>query len=365
MAGTLSYNVVRIPLKTPFETSFGRLIDRNAIIFSLDIDGILAYSEAVTDIDPFYGYEFNQGLLYLVSRFMSKFLAKSSSPSEFLELSKVVKGNNMAKAAIEMLMWDYEARKQNKPLFKLLGETKNMVSVGISIGMDTNANMIKRIESSLREGYKRIKVKIKKGKEMSILRSIRDFYPEIVLTADANADYTINDIEILKKIDRFDLQYIEQPLNHDDLLDHSRLAKEISTPICLDESITDPEKARKAFDLGSCSVINIKPGRVGGLLNSVRIAEIVKENGGHCWIGGMLETGIGRAFNISLASLKNVDYPGDTSPNSRYFEMDIVKNPFIMRNGKIKPSEIEGSGAVVDKQRILDYTVESGILKEW
>jgi len=218
-----------------------------------------------------------------------------------------------------------------------------------------------KIQEFLDKGYKRIKVKIKKGAEMNILKSIRDQFPEIKLSADANSDYTEKDFELLKQIDRFDLAYLEQPLNHDDIVFHSKLAKVLSTPICLDESIVSPEIAENAFDIGARKIMNIKPNRVGGLYNSIQIANIVHENTGHVWIGGMLETGIGRAFNIAMASSELIDYPRDTSPDEKYFDKDIVDKVFTMKEGNIKSFDSPGIGVQLDEAVLGKYTLEKGV----
>ncbi len=365
MKSTLSYELVEMPLNAPFETSFGRQFNRCALVFRLEAGGITAYSESVTDTDPFYSYENNFTALEIISKYLSPHITKLPEPAEFMKQVSYVKGHNMAKAAMEMLLWDYHSRKKNMPLNQYLGKSKGKAEVGISLGMDPIQEIISRISDALDMGYKRIKVKIKKGKELGILAPIRDHYPDISLTADANCDYSINDVDLLKKIDRFNLQYLEQPLGHDDLIYHSKLAKLMATPICLDESITDVEKARKAFEIEAGEVINIKPGRVGGLTNSIAISEVVRENGGHCWVGGMLETGIGRAFNVAMAAHTNVDYAGDTSPNSKYFKKDIVTKPFTMQDGFINVNGGSGTGVDVDADSLSGYRISRGIIKEW
>jgi O-succinylbenzoate synthase len=221
--------------------------------------------------------------------------------------------------------------------------------VGISLGIDRREVTLKRVGDAIKRGYKRVKVKIERGKEYEIVKSVRDAFPDVPLSADANSCYRPRDSSALKRLDRFGLVYLEQPLEHDDLLDHAKLAKEISTPICLDESITSPDRARQAFEIGAAQVVNIKPGRVGGLVRSLEIARIARKLGGHAWVGGMLETGVGRAFNIGLASTRLVDYPGDTSPNDKYFARDIVSNPFRMEGGRIRPNAGPGIGVEIDE----------------
>ncbi|MEM3676198.1 MAG: o-succinylbenzoate synthase [Thermoplasmataceae archaeon] len=347
---------VEMPMLYPFTTSFGTESNRNALILELKAGGISAYSECVTSVRPDYGYEDNDTALHIIRKVLIEMISDLPTPQEFTERARKVKGDNMAKGAVEMLLWDYHSKLKGKPLHEVLGESKGYADVGLSIGMDRIEATLDRISKAVDSGYQRIKVKIEKGKEIEILSKIRDMFPDIVLTADANSCYSINDIDILKKIDRYDLKYIEQPLSYDDLIYHARLAKEISTPICLDESITSPEKTKKAFEIGACSVVNIKPGRIGGLTDSIAVARIAREHGGHVWVGGMLETGIGRSFNVAMASSKLVDYPGDTAPNSRYFKKDIVKNPFKMEMGRIKPNSGAGIGVEIDHEQLLHYT---------
>lgn len=362
MSPSLKFHKVEMPLVTPFTTSFGTEKIRSAYILELSHDGITAYSETVTGRMPDYGYEDNITVFHIIKDFLAGMISDVPEPDEFMKRAGRIKGHNMAKAAVEMLLWDYYSKLKGTAMHRYLGESKGYADVGISIGMDTPEMMVKRVSDALQKGYKRIKVKIMKGMEHPILSSIRDAFPEIPLSVDANTDYSIHDIDLLKTLDKYDLVYIEQPMDYDDLIYHSRLSRELSTPICLDESITSPARARKAFEIGACSVINIKPGRVGGFGNSLEIAKITREAGGHVWIGGMLETGIGRSFNVSLASNALIDYPGDTSPNSKYFHQDIVRNPFEMSNGIVKPNEGDGIGVEVDQDFLAKVTSESGFL---
>jgi O-succinylbenzoate synthase len=214
--------------------------------------------------------------------------------------------------------------------------------------------------NAVNKGYKRIKLKISKGKETKILSTARLSFPDITLSADANCDYRLEDIETLQSIDKYNLAYLEQPLGHDDIIDHASLRQTLSTPLCLDEAITSPDLAREAFQIDAVDIVNIKPGRVGGLYNSLKIAEIVQNYGGHAWVGGMLETGIGRAFNIALASNQLIDMPGDTSPNEKYFSKDIVRNVFKMDKGTISPFESPGIGVVVDTEYLAMMSSQSG-----
>ncbi len=358
----ISYHKLKIPLISPFTTSFGTDINKDVYVFTMEHNGITAYSESVTDESPFYGSEDNYTVFHIVKQYLAPIMKNLPEPEEFNEKVKFIKGNNMAKASMEMLLYDYYAKANKKPLVDYIGHSRDSANVGISLGMDDINVTIKKIQDAIDRGYKRIKVKIMKGKETDILGAVRDHFPDITLSADANSDYTEKDFNLIKKIDKYNLVYLEQPLYHDDIIYHSKLAKELSTPLCLDESITSPEKAQKAFETNACSVINIKEGRLGGISNSLKVMEIVKEFKGHVWIGGMLETGIGRSFNVSMASLSDIDYPGDTSPNDKYFKHDIVKNPFTMENGTIKPNTGAGIGVDISEEYLKKYTVEEGVI---
>ncbi len=359
----LNYRRLKMPMKSPFTTSFGTSWIKDVLVFHLENDGINAYSECITNESPFYGPEDNFTSLHIIKEFISEPVKKLPRPCEYNEAIGFVKGNNMAKAAMEMLLFDYHSKVENIALDRYLDkESKNRADVGISIGMNQIDVTLKKIEESVKEGYKRIKVKIKKGEERNILSSVRDSFPEIKLSADANCDFTEKDFELLTSLDRYELEYLEQPLYHDDLLFHSKLSKKMETPICLDESIVSPKLAENALEMEACNIINIKPGRVGGLFNSMEIARITREFGGHCWVGGMLETGIGRSFNIAFASSSRVDFPGDSSPNDRYFQKDIVTNPFIMENGTIVPNKQDGIGVTIDRTALEKYTVEKGVI---
>lgn len=350
---------VAIPFLSPFTTSFGTEEGRDAFILRFTSGDITAYAECVTSVGPYYSYEDNSTAIHIIKDHLAKAISDTPSPSEFMRRVERVKGHNMAKAAAEMLLWDYHSKKDKKSLAQVIGPTKGYAEVGISIGMDKPDAMVRKVGAAVEKGYKRMKVKIEKGKEYEILKAVRDSYPEVPLSADANSDYRLADLLLLKRIDRFDLVYLEQPLEHDDLVDHAKLAKEMSTPICLDESISTVDRARQAFEIGAARVINIKPGRLGGFTNSLEVVRIARENGGHVWVGGMLETGVGRAYNVAFASLESVDYPGDTSPNEKYFARDIVKNPFKMENGRIRPNGGPGIGVELDPIAMDRFTTET------
>lgn len=352
-------SLIQLPFLVPFTTSLGTESARSALILEFESDGVRGFAECVTSENPYYGYEDNETALHIIRDHLSKLLKEKPTPEQFLEKVMRIRGHNMAKAAVEMLLWDYHSKLKDESLSDALGESKGYADVGISLGIDKPTLITRRVGEALKKGYKHVKVKIDRGKEYEILKSVRDEFPEISLSADANSCYTLKDLEALKRIDRFNLVYLEQPLGHDDILDHAKLASELTTPICLDESISTAERARQAFEVGATKVINLKAGRVGGLVNSLRVARIARKKNGHVRVGGMLETGVGRAFNIALASHKLIDYPGDTSPNERYFARDIVKNPFAMKNGRIRPNRGTGIGIQLDDMFFARMTTKS------
>jgi O-succinylbenzoate synthase len=351
--------LVKIPFLAPFTTSFGTETERSALVLEFEADGIRAFGECVTDEGPYYGYEDNQTALHIIKDHLAAILRRKPSPGDFIELTERIRGHNMAKAAVEMLLWDYHSKLEGRAVFRALGPSKGHADVGISLGIARTEETIGRVSQAVDRGYKRVKLKIARGREYEIVRSVRDSFPDVELSADANSCYTLKDLPGLRRVDRFGLVYLEQPLGHDDLLDHATLARELSTPVCLDESISSVEKARQALEIGACTVINIKPGRLGGFTNSLKVAKLARQQGGHVWVGGMLETGVGRSFNVSFASLRLVDYPGDTSPNDKYFARDIVKNPFEMVRGRISPNRGPGIGVEIDEGFLSQSTTEA------
>jgi o-succinylbenzoate synthase len=361
LTSSLEIYLVELPLITPFKSSLGEEKERSALILIYSSKGVTAYSECVTFNSPFYGSEDNETAMHLIKNHLAKFLIAEPKPVEFMEQVAHIRGNNMAKAAVEMLLWDYHCKRKNESIVHLLGDSKGYAETGIAFGIDAPDILEKKVELAIDRGYRRVKIKIKRGEEYNLVSSIRDSYPDLPLSVDANGDYRLKDANVLRRLDRFGLLYIEQPLDYDDLLDHARLAKELSTPICLDESSSTPMRARQAFEIGAAKIVNIKPGRLGGYSNSLEVARIARDNGGNVWVGGMLETGVGRSFNIAFASLKLVDLPGDTSPNEAYFVRDIVKNPFkIEKNGTITPNPGPGIGVIIDNEFL-----QSSVKKSW
>ena len=354
---------VRLPLVKPFETSFGVETHKEALLLRLESQGIEAWGECVASPDPYYAYETNVTAAHIIQDLLWPILKESHDfiVEEALTKFKRIRGHNMAKAAVENALLDLTAKKMNMPLYQLLGGEKKKIMSGISIGIKENTDdLLNIINDAVDKKYGRIKIKIKKGKDVDVLKIVRDRFPDIRLMADANADYTTDDADIIKQFDAFDLMMIEQPLNYDDIYFHSFIQKEINTPICLDESIKSLNDAKMAIALKSCRIINIKQGRVGGLLSAKAISEFCRENDIPVWSGGMLETGIGRAFNIHLQTLSGFTLPGDTSETARYFEEDIVDKPVTLdADGFIDIPEGPGIGVNVLREKLEKFKILS------
>jgi O-succinylbenzoate synthase len=334
---------------------------KQALIVTIKKRDVFAYGECVAMSGPWYSEETINSADYVLRELLipELFKKKFETPARFLETTKGIRGNNMAVATVEMALWDLMGKITGKPLFQLLGGQKREVQVGVSIGIQPSINdLLKRATSYLQDGYKRIKIKIKPGYEVEPVRAIRKEYPEILLQVDANSAFSLEDFQTLKQLDAFKLLLIEQPLAHDDILDHSKLQKQLTTPICLDESIHTPQDAKKALEIDACRVINIKPGRVRGLQRSKDIHDLCMRMNIPVWCGGMLETGIGRAFNVALASLPGFTLPSDISASKRYFTRDIIKKEFeLTSNGTLEVPKEPGIGIEVDKARMDACTV--------
>lgn len=354
---------MKMDLLHPFTTAVGTEYDKDFILIEVKTkDGITGWAESVAAIDATYKEETVKTNWHMMEDFLIPVLLKEpiSHPDEVSERFHHVRGNYMAKAALEGAIWDAYAKQQGVSLARALGGTLEKIEVGVSIGIqDTVEELLALIEGHLQEGYKRIKVKIQPGWDLNILAEIRKHYPDIPLMADANTAYTLEDIETLKAMDQFNLMMIEQPLGFDDIVDHAQLQAQIETPICLDESIHSVEDVRKAIHLGSCKIINIKIGRVGGLTESKKIHDLCAANGIPVWCGGMLEAGIGRAHNIAITSLSNFTLPGDTAASARYWKEDIIDPEVIVEDGLITIPKQPGIGYEPNRDRIDKYTLYS------
>ncbi|MBM6618055.1 o-succinylbenzoate synthase [Bacillus suaedaesalsae] len=351
---------IELNLISPFAASYGEMSTREALILEvMDESGQSGFGECVAFSLPWYTEETVKTAYHMLEDFLIPLLNKKtySHPAEFVAEMKMFKRNNMAKASLEAALWDLYGKQQGKSLSELWGGTRKEIEAGVVVGLGTIEEMTSNIEQHLEEGYKRFKVKIKPGSDFVLLKQLREKFPSLPLMADANSAYTLKDIEMLKALDEFNLMMIEQPLASDDLIDHAELQRQMTTPICLDESIISSEDARKAIQLGSTKVINIKMGRVGGALEAINIHDICKIADVPVWCGGMLETGISRAHNIALASLPQFIIPGDISSSSRYWKKDIIQPEVKVINGKIKVPTTPGLGIEVDQEQLQHYSI--------
>jgi O-succinylbenzoate synthase len=354
---------IRMELVSPFVTSMGIEYDEEHIIVGIDAQGVKGWGESVAEGTPFYSYETVQTAWHILKDFLiPAILGKDlSSVDEAIVSYSKVRGHMMAKAGLEAALWDAFAKARGISLSAMLGGIRDRVDVGVSIGIqDSVPGLIKKVEGYLAEGYKRIKIKIAPGLDIQFVEALRKEFPGMLLQVDANSAYTLDDTALFKRMDAFDLSLIEQPLGYEDIFDHSKLQREIRTPICLDESIHSLDDTRAAIELGSCRIINIKPGRVGGFTESKLIHDYCMKMGIPVWHGGMLESGIGRAGNVALASLPNFTLPGDISASKRYYKQDIVEpeftvNPDGTMNVPVKP----GIGVEVNMNMLDSVTVRT------
>jgi O-succinylbenzoate synthase len=351
---------VWMPLKEDFETSFGKKKLRPAILVRItDSSGEEGWGEVVAGEGPWYSYETVGTAWEILTRYIPKFIPDEADPYEFTARASRIRGHNMAKAGVDEALWDLKAKLESVPLYQIIGGSRRPVKVGVSIGIKPNVDeLLKTIGYYLEKGYGRIKLKVKPGWDINVVDIVRREYPDIPLQVDANAAYKLSDWPHLKKFDSYNLLMVEQPLHYDDLLDHATLAKILSTPICLDESIKTPLHARWALQLGSAEIINIKPGRVGGITSSLEIHELwYKRASRPVWIGGMLETGVGRAVLVALATLPGVKFPSDISASDRYYSEDIITEPWkLEKDSTLTPRNSPGIGVEVDWKRLEKYT---------
>ena len=349
---------VRLPLNEPFETSFGRIDSRLIVLVAVTSGGETGWGEVVAAEQPLYSYETVGTALHVIRDYLAPAILGEPlrDISDLAQRLAPFRGHNMAKAGLELAFMDLCARLRFQSLSHLIGGTRERIPVGVSLGIQPSIDLLlDRVDRYLGLGYQRIKLKIKPGWDISIVREVRRRNPDIMLSVDANAAYTLADLDHLRVLDDFGLLMIEQPLEHDDLMDHAQLQSKLSTAICLDESITGIKRAKQALDLGSCRIINIKIGRVGGYSQALGIHDLCYDQGIPVWCGGMLESGIGRAHNIALASLPGFVLPGDISASSRYFARDlIVPEVTVSPGGTVIAPLGPGLGFNVD----LDYIIE-------
>lgn len=356
---------IRLPLREAFQISSGTEQVRRILLLQLkDADGIDGWSECVAGANPNYSPEtIDTAWLAICTWVAPRVLGRTFKGPEKLHevLEENFRGHNMAKAAVEMGAWELAAQKQEIPLARLLGGIREKIATGISLGIqDSQEALVEKVQDSLAQGYRKIKIKIKPGADLDYLRAVRAAVgPEAPLMADANSAYSLKDLEHLRQLDEFGLMMIEQPLAWDDLVRHAELQKHLRTPICLDESITSLSKAEDMVTLGSGRIVNIKPGRLGGFAASLAVHDFCVDHAIPVWCGGMLESGVGRAHNVALSSLPNFVLPGDVSPSARYYEQDIVSPEWTMdHEGMVKvPLDRPGMGVAVNMDRVDNLTV--------
>ena len=359
----LELRLCRLPLVSFFETSFGRSYDRTFLLVRLEGDGHEGWGEAVAEANPYYSSETTETAWHIITGFLASRLLghRFDHPRDVFDALRPVRGHNMAKACLEMASWDLYARTKGQPLARLLGGTRPRIASGVSIGIqDSLDELAAKIERELAAGYQRIKIKIKPGWDIAAVDMVRNRFGNVPLMVDANAAYTLGDADHLARLDAYSLMMIEQPLDYDDVSDHAELQRVLKTPICLDESIHTPRIARDAIAAEACRIINIKPGRVGGHRESIAIHDLCAQHGIPVWHGGMLETGIGRAHNIHLASLSNFSLPGDIAASKRYYQPDLIEPPIdIAADGTIAVPDAPGIGVRVVAERVERATLRA------
>ena len=356
---------IRMPLVHFFETSFGRTHERDIILVEAIADGVSGWGEVTAGENPFYNEEWTGSVWPLLIDYIAPRILKHEfcSAADVNARTAYIRGHNMARGGMETAIWDLEARLNNQPLWQAIGGgARHEISCGVSIGIQNHPEeLLEKIGTELEAGYQRIKIKIKPGWDVDVIRRVRERFPNIKLMADANSAYTLKDIEHLKKLDEFYLMMIEQPLAHDDIIDHAVLQSALDTPICLDECIRSAHHAEQAIRLKAGRIINIKLGRVGGFAEAKRVHDVAEASGIPVWCGGMLESGIGRAHNIALSTLPNFVLPGDVSASKRYWKQDITRPPVeVSSRGTIEVSDAPGFGYELDR----DYLESRAIRRE-
>jgi O-succinylbenzoate synthase len=358
---------IRLPLIHFFETSFGRTTERRILLLRLrDKDGAEGWGECTAGEGPFYCEEWTETAWSTIRTFLAPLLIgkEVGRATDVWEVMRAVRGNRMAKAALETACWDLEARELGVPLWRHLGGVREEIASGVSIGIqDSPEALLEKIAREVAAGYQRIKIKIKPGWDLEIVARVRAEFPDINLMADANSAYHLADAPLFREMDQYNLMMFEQPLAYDDIFDHAELQKQISTPICLDESIHSSADAQHAIQLGAARIVNLKLGRVGGHQQARYVEQVCQENGVPVWCGGMLESGIGRAHNIALATLAGFTLPGDVSASARYWQEDIIEPAVtVTAHGTIAAPDKPGIGfdiktALIDKLTVRSETV--------
>jgi O-succinylbenzoate synthase len=357
---------IAMPLVAPFRTSFGVLVDRDVLLVHLLGDASEGWGECAAMAEPAYCSEYTEAAQQVVEQhLLPRLLTRERlTAADLGPVLAGVRGHRMAKAALEMAWLDLELRAAGTSLADYLGAVRHEVDCGVSVGIaGTTEELCETVAGYLETGYRRVKLKIEPGADIERVRAVRErFGPNLPLQVDANAAYTLEDAEHLARLDEYGLVLIEQPLAEELLLGHAQLARRLTTPICLDESITSAAVAAEAIEMGACSIVNVKPGRVGGYLEARRVHDVGAARGVPVWCGGMLETGIGRAANLALAGLPNFTLPGDTSASDRYFHEDITE-PFVLEQGRLRVPSGPGLGVEVRRDVVDSLTTQSTVVR--
>jgi o-succinylbenzoate synthase len=360
---TITLHHLNMPLVSPFETSFGRETDRECVLVEIKSEGLTGYGECVATRDPGYNYETTGTAIHILRDFIVPLMLGRDvkDAADFQKLVSGIRGHNLAKAGVEMALWDLLGKRAGKSLRELLGGTRKKVEVGVSIGIqESTQGLVRSVADYIKQGYARVKIKIKPGRDIGDASAVRKEFPDLRLQVDANSAYSLDDVNILNPLDGLNLLLIEQPLFEDDIWDHHKLQEQFETPICLDESIVSPRHARYAIEMNACRVINIKAGRLGGLSQALMVHDLCEEVSMPVWCGGMLETGIGRASNLALAALPNFILPGDISASDRYYARDITNERFVLNSDStIDVPNDAGLGVTIDEEALKKFSLNS------
>ena len=358
---------IRMPLVHPFETSFGRTTERRILLVEVEEDGAVGWGEVTCGERPFYNEEWVDAAWLILRDFVAPRILDIdiASAADIAGRSSHIRGHHMARGGLETAAWDLEARKLGLPLWQHIGGSRTEIDCGVSIGIqDSVEELLELIEREVRAGYQRIKIKIKPGWDVEVVRQVRAAFRTIRLMADANSAYALSDAAHLRRLDEFDLMMIEQPLSHDDIIDHAQLQARLDTPICLDECIRTARHAEQAIEMNAGRIINIKLGRVGGFSEALLVHNVARAHGIPVWCGGMLESGIGRAHNIALSTLDNFTLPGDVSASKRYWKRDIIDPPVeVGPEGTIAVRDEAGFGYELDRDYIEVLTVREETIR--
>jgi O-succinylbenzoate synthase len=349
---------IRLELRSPFETSFGAIKERNLLILEAKKDGEWFYGETSPLQEPLYNHETTFTAEEIISRYVIDAVKEASSIEEYHEKISSIKGHRLAKASGDQLLYHFRSVKEGKPISDLVGGTQSHAECGISIGLTRYNEIVEKVQKFVDKGYQRVKLKIKPGNDIGYVKTVRDKFPELEIMADANSAYTLDDIDRLRKLDQYNLSMIEQPLGDRDIVNHRTLNEKIETSICLDESIHSAEDVKRAVKINAADIINLKPQRVSGLYESRKINKVCKENSMEMWIGGLVESGIGQSSAVIASSLSEVSYPGDIASSQKYFYNDVIQPEIEVTNGRVKVPEEPGFVGKVDRGKLEEKTVD-------